>query len=314
MKPDLIKERGTLDGIEAFMLVAELRSFTAAAKALGVTPSAISQTIRSLEARVGVPLLMRTTRSVGLTQAGEQFLEHARPAVDNMHEAFEAARTLGERPAGRLRINMARSVVQPLFEPLLAGFFDSYPEIELEIYADDGFVDLINGGFDAGIRLAEDLAADVVAVRITDPFDFVTVGRPDYFDRHGRPLGIADLRLHRCVRFRSGPGALRNWYLCDNGRDVEVPVTGPIIVNDASAALVAVRAGVALGQVPQPLIQDEVDNGTLEIVLPEFASKTDGLFLYYPHRRQIMPKLRAFIDYVKDNLPETIKARSTNQA
>ncbi|WP_260581911.1 LysR family transcriptional regulator [Sphingopyxis sp. PET50] len=185
MKQDLTIPHGVLDGIEAFLRVAERRSFSAAASDLGVSPSAISQTIKSLEARVGSPLFMRTTRSVGLTQAGEMFLERAAPAYAGLADAYEAARNLGNRPAGRLRINLMRGAVQPMFEPIIAGFCDTYPEIELEIFADDALSDLSAGGFDAGVRMGESLDADVIAVRLTGPFRFVVAGTPAYFAKYG---------------------------------------------------------------------------------------------------------------------------------
>ena len=302
MKAGLQKTRGSLDGVDTFLLVAERRSFSAAAQELGVSPSAVSQTIRALEDRVGVPLFMRTTRSVGLTQAGELFLEHAQPAISEINEAIEAARSLGERPAGRLRINLMRAVIQPIFEPILSGFCEAYPDSELEIFADDGFVDLTAGGFDAGVRLGESLAADMVAVRLTDPFRFAAVATPGYFDRYGRPQTPADLQKHRCVRMRLSGGGFADWPFMEGNRMVEYPVTGPIIVNDASAHMVAIRSGAAIGFVAEPMVEADVAAGRLEIVLSDHAASSGGLFLYYPHRRQIMPKLRAFIDYLKDNM------------
>ena len=303
MKQNLSKLRASLDGVEAFLLVAERRSFTAAAAELGVSPSAISQTIRTLEERVGAPLLMRTTRSVGLTEAGERFRDHARPAFDGIHEAFDAARNLGERPTGRLRINLMRGVIQPMFEPILAGFCEAYPDIELEIFAEDGLADLTADGFDAGIRVGELLAADMVAVRLTQPFKFVVAATPAYFDRYGRPERVGDLAHHNCLRFRLKHGGMMNWTFVDGNRTFDVPVTGSIIVNDSTAQMVAIRSGAVVGKVAEPTIRTEVDSGELEVVLSEYASGTDGLFLYYPDRRQVMPKLRAFIDYIKAHLP-----------
>ncbi|MBA4748828.1 MAG: LysR family transcriptional regulator, partial [Sphingopyxis sp.] len=170
MKQDLTIPHGTLDGIEAFLRVAARKSFSAAAMDLGVSPSAISQTIKALEARVGAPLFMRTTRSVSLTQAGEMFHARAAPAYAGLADAYEAARNLGGRAAGRLRINLMRGAIQPLFAPILAGFCDEYPDIEIEIFADDALSDLIAGGFDAGVRMGEMLEADMVAVRLSEPF------------------------------------------------------------------------------------------------------------------------------------------------
>ncbi len=295
-----------LDGIEAFLRVAERRSFSAAAADLGVSPSAISQTIKGLEARVGAPLFMRTTRSVGLTQAGEMFLERAAPAYAGLGDAYEAARNLGNRPAGRLRINLMRGAVQPLFEPIIAGFCEAYPEIELEIYAEDALADLSAGGFDAGVRMGEALDADMIAVRLTGPFRFVAVATPGYLAKHGRPESPDELRHHRCVRMRMSSGALMPWTFEKGNREIEVGVTGPVIVNDFTAMMVAVNAGVAMGMTAEPVVQAQVAAGALELVLAEYAASTSGLFLYYPSRKQVMPKLRAFIDYVRDYLPDDV--------
>jgi DNA-binding transcriptional LysR family regulator len=306
LKQDLTIPHGVLDGIEAFLRVAERRSFSAAAADLGVSPSAISQTIKGLEARVGAPLFMRTTRSVGLTQAGEMFLERAAPAYAGLGDAYEAARNLGNRPAGRLRINLMRGAVQPLFEPIIAGFCEAYPEIELEIYAEDALADLSAGGFDAGVRMGEALDADMIAVRLTGPFRFVAVATPGYLAKHGRPESPDELRHHRCVRMRMSSGALMPWTFEKGNREIEVGVTGPVIVNDFTAMMVAVNAGVAMGMTAEPVVQAQVAAGALELVLAEYAASTSGLFLYYPSRKQVMPKLRAFIDYVRDYLPDDV--------
>ena len=306
MKQDLTIPQGALDGIEAFLRVAERRSFSAAAADLGVSPSAISQTIKALETRVGAPLFMRTTRSVGLTQAGEMFLERAAPAYTGLADAYEAARNLGNRPAGRLRINLMRGAVQPLFEPIIAGFCETYPEIELEIYADDALADLSAGGFDAGVRMGESLDADVIAVRLTGPFRFVVAAAPAYLDRHGRPETPEALREHRCIRFRLATGALMPWTFEKGNREYDVGVTGPVIVNDWIAALVAIRTGVAMGMMAEPMAKAMVEAGELELVLTDHCAATSGLFLYCPGRKQVMPKLRAFIDYVREYLPDEI--------
>ncbi len=302
MKQDLTIPHGALDGIEAFLRVAERRSFSAAASDLGVSPSAISQTIKGLEARVGAPLFMRTTRSVGLTQAGEQFLERAAPAYLGLANAYEAARNLGSRPAGRLRINLMRGAIQPLFEPILAGFCEAYPDIELEIFGDDGFSDLSKNGFDAGVRMSESLDADMIAVRLTEPFRFVVAGAPAYFEKHGRPQTPEELRDHHCIRMRMAAGGFMPWTFMAGNREIDIPVSGPLIVNDFAALVVAIRSGVALGMLAEPTAKMHVANGDMELVLVEQATSTSGLCLYYPSRTQVMPKLRAFIDFVRDHL------------
>ncbi|MBA4750602.1 MAG: LysR family transcriptional regulator [Sphingopyxis sp.] len=306
MKQDLTIPHGALDGIEAFLRVAERRSFSAAASDLGVSPSAISQTIKGLEARVGAPLFMRTTRSVGLTQAGEMFFERAAPAYSGLAEAYEAARNLGNRPAGRLRINLMRGAIQPLFEPIIAGFCDTYPEIELEIYADDALSDLNAGGFDAGVRMGESLEADMIAVRLSGAFRFVAVAAPAYIERYGMPQRPEELRTHRCVRMRLSSGAMLPWTFIDGNREFDVPVTGPVIVNDFAGIMVAVRSGIALGMVAEPVVHEHIERGDLKLVLGEFAPSSAGLFLYYPSRKQVMPKLRAFIDYAREYLPDNL--------
>lgn len=306
MKQDLTIPHGALDGIEAFLRVAERRSFSAAASDLGVSPSAISQTIKGLEARVGAPLFMRTTRSVGLTQAGEMFFERAAPAYSGLAEAYEAARNLGNRPAGRLRINLMRGAIQPLFEPIIAGFCDTYPEIELEIYADDALSDLNAGGFDAGVRMGESLEADMIAVRLSGAFRFVAVAAPAYVERYGMPQRPEELRTHRCVRMRLSSGAMLPWTFVDGNREFDVPVTGPVIVNDFAGIMVAVRSGIAMGMVAEPVVHEHIERGDLKLVLGDFAPSSAGLFLYYPSRKQVMPKLRAFIDYAREYLPHDL--------
>lgn len=308
MKQDLTIPHGTLDGIEAFLRVAARKSFSAAAADLGVSPSAISQTIKALEARVGAPLFMRTTRSVSLTQAGEMFHARAAPAFAGLSDAYEAARNLGGRAAGRLRINLMRGAIQPLFAPILAGFCNEYPDIELEIFADDALSDLIEGGFDAGVRMGEMLEADMIAVRLSGAFRFVVVGTPEYFARFGKPEKTADLAQHRCVRLRLASSGILPWTFQVGNREEETQVTGPVIVNDFAAILVAVRTGVALGMIAEPTVADDIATGRLETALDEYAASSAGLFLYYPSRKQVMPKLRAFIDYARDHLPTDLRS------
>jgi len=264
-----------------------------------VTPSAISQAVRALEARLGTVLFIRTTRSVGLTEAGERFLSRARPAFEELVAASGAARELGQRPAGLLRPTVPRAVVPILLEPLVASFCRAYPEVKVEIAASEKLVDLAAEGFDAGIRLGQFIAADMVAVRLTKPFPFVIVGSPAYLARSGRPEQPDDLRQHACLRLRRSNGALATWSLNHNGRAIEIAVSGPLIANDFPTMLGAAVEGVGLAQVPAPMASGAVAAGKLVRVLEPFAPMVPGMFLYYPGRRQMMPKLRAFIDHVK---------------
>jgi DNA-binding transcriptional LysR family regulator len=309
MKQNFTVRQGALDGVEAFLSVAQHRSFRRAAAELGVTPSAISQAVRALETRVGAVLFMRTTRSVGLTEAGERFLSRAKPAFEELVAASEVARELGQRPAGLLRLSVPRAVVPILLEPLIASFCQAYPEVEVEIAASEELIDLAAEGFDAGIRLGQFIAADMVAVRLTKPFRFIIVGSPAYLARSGRPERPDDLRQHACLRLRRSNGALALWSLNDNGHAIEIAVSGPFIANDFPTMLGAAVEGVGLAQVPAPIATGAVTAGKLVRVLEPFAPMTPGVFLYYPGHRQIMPKLRAFIDHVKSRSDVANKTR-----
>ena len=299
MKQNFTVRQGALDGVAAFLSVAQHRSFRRAAAELGVTPSAISQAVRTLEARVGATLFLRTTRSVGLTEAGERFLSRAKPAFEELVAAGQFARELGQRPAGLLRLSVPRAVVPILLEPLIASFCQAYPSVEVEIAASEELIDLAAEGFDAGVRMGQFIAADMVAVRLTPPFRFIIVGSPAYLARSNRPERPDDLRQHACLRLRRSNGALSLWSLNDTGRAVEIAVSGPLIANDFPTVLGAALEGVGLAQVPEPIATSAMKAGKLVQVLEKFAPTTPGVFLYYPGHRQMMPKLRAFVDHVK---------------
>jgi DNA-binding transcriptional LysR family regulator len=299
MKQNFTVRQGALDGVAAFLSVAQHRSFRRAAAELGVTPSAISQAIHAIEARVGAALFIRTTRSVGLTEAGERFLSRAKPAFEELIAASEAARDLGQRPAGLLRLSVPRAVVPILLEPLIASFCQAYPEVEVEIAASEELVDLGAGGFDAGIRLGQFIAPDMVVVPLTPPFPFVVVGSPDYLRRRKRPECIDDLRGHYCLRMRRSNGSIAPWAFVDGNKTVEASVSGPLIAHDYPTLLGAAIEGVGLAQLPGPLAKTPIADGRLQALLTPFAASTPGVFLYYPDRRQVLPKLRAFIEHVK---------------
>jgi DNA-binding transcriptional LysR family regulator len=306
MKQNFTVRQGALDGVEAFLSVAQHRSFRKAAAELGVTPSAISQAVRTLEARIGVGLFIRTTRSVGLTEAGQRFHSRARPAFEELVAASGVARGLGQRPAGLLRLTVPRAVVPVLLEPLIASFCQAYPEVEVEIAASEELVDLAAGGFDAGIRLGQFIAADMVAVRLTPPFPLVVVGSPEYLRRRGRPKHIDDLRQHACLRIRRSNASIAPWSFVNGNKPIEAIVTGPLIAHDFPTILGAAVEDMGLAQVPEPIAAGTVKAGKLVRVLGPFAPMAPGVFLYYPSRHQMMPKLRAFIDHVKS------RSRGTN--
>jgi DNA-binding transcriptional LysR family regulator len=309
MKQNFTVRRGALDGVEAFLSVAQHRSFRRAAVELGVTPSAISQAVRALEARIGATLFIRTTRSVGLTDAGERFLARAKPAFEELVAASGVARDLGQRPAGQLRLTVPRAVVPILLEPLIASFCRAYPEVEVEIAVSAELVDLPAEGFDAGIRLGQFIAPDMVAVRLTQPFPFVVVGSPEYLRQRKRPEGLDDLRQHACLRMRRSNGSIAPWSFINGNKAVEAIVSGPLIANDFPTLLGASVEGMGLTQMPQPIAAGSLQAGELVHVLERFAPTVPGVFLYYPSRHQMMPKLRAFIDHVKSRSDAANKTR-----
>ncbi|RAZ92614.1 LysR family transcriptional regulator [Mesorhizobium hawassense] len=299
MKQNFTVRHGALDGVEAFLSVARHRNFRKAAAELAVTPSAISQAIRTLEARIGAALFIRTTRSVGLTEAGERFFARARPAFEELIAASEIARGMGQRPAGLLRLSVPPAVVPVLLEPMIASFCQAYPEIELEIVASGELADLAAEGFDAGIRMGDLIAPDMVAVRLTPSFPMVVVGSPDYLRRRAAPERIEDLRDHACLRLRRSNGTVAPWSFVDGNKTIEAIVSGPLIAHDYPSLLGAAIQGVGLAQVPGPIAEAPIADGRLQALLGRFAVTTPGVFLYYPERHQVLPKLRAFIDHIR---------------
>jgi len=299
MKQNFTVRQGALDGIEAFLGVARHKSFRRAAADLGVTPSAISQAVRALEARIGAPLFTRTTRSVGLTEAGGRFLARARPAFEELLAAGETARDLGRRPSGLLRLAVPRAVVPLILQPMIASFCAAYPDVQLEIAASEELVDIAEQGFDAGIRLGQFVAADMTAVRLTPPFRFMVVGSPDYLTRAGAPKRPEDLRDHACLRQRRSNGAIALWRFIDGNRPLEVSVAGPLIANDFPTLLAAALEGVGLAQIPEPVAKAALGEHRLRHVLAAFAPTTPGIFLFHSGRREVLPKLRAFIEHAK---------------
>jgi DNA-binding transcriptional LysR family regulator len=292
-------DRSQLDGLVVFFTVAELRGFRAAARQLGVTPSAVSQSIRALELRVGAALFFRTTRSVNLTEAGERLLTHVRPAMELLTTGLDAAASLGGKVSGRLRINAPRAALPLLANRLLPGFVESYPEVQLELMGEDELVDIVEAGFDAGIRLGELVQLDMVAVRLTPPIRFVVAGTPAFLARHGRPAQPQDLLRVACIQLRQGAGAMREWEFNAQGERIRVAVQGPLIFNDVELGIRCMLRSMGLFQLPLPLAMHHIDAGELETVLDEYSVEVAGLSLYYPSRNQSLPKLRAFVEFAR---------------
>jgi DNA-binding transcriptional LysR family regulator len=290
----LTLERSFLDGLVIFLAVAELRGFRPAARRLGVTPSAVSQAIRALESRVGAPLFLRTTRSVALSEAGEQLLMHARPALEMLATGLNAASHLGDAVSGRLRINLPRASLPLFANRILPDFLELHPKLELEMVGEDDVIDIVAQGFDAGVRFGDVVHADMVAVWLTRPERLVVVGSPSFFCKYGTPNKPADLGSFRCILFRRPATIVRQWHFVLNGQRTPVQVNGPLITNDVEACIRAALRGVGLFCVPESLVMNYVAENKLATALDPFVDQVPGLTLYYPSRTQSLPKLRAF--------------------
>jgi DNA-binding transcriptional LysR family regulator len=294
--------RGTdFANLNAFAAVVEHRSFVRAAAHLGITPSALSQTIRQLEERLGVRLLNRTTRSVAPTTAGERLYQRLRPAVDELDAAVAEAASTRERPAGVLRINAPRTAALRLIAPRLGRFHRDNPGVILDVTVDDALTDIVAGRFDAGIRLGELLEKDMIAVRLTGEMEMMAVASAEYLARHGTPETPDELHNHACLNWRwPTDGSLYRWEFEDEGREFEISVNGPVIANDIEVVLQAALQGLGIAYASHEWIEGWLKEGKLVRVLQRYSPKFPGVYLYHPSRRQQPPALRAFIDCLLD--------------
>jgi len=286
--------------IRAFVAVGENLSFSRAAGILGVTPSALSQTVRALEARVGVRLLNRTTRSVSLTDAGQTLFQRVAPAVAELGVAMNQARQYGGRPAGAVRIHASRSAADILVAPMLPKFLKAYPDVVVDLVQDDAVVDIVAAGYDLAIRLGEVIERDMVAVRLGPDMRQLAAAAPSYLAEHGRPQHPRDLVAHRCIRWR-WPGQLSpyNWEFFENGAWFEVAVEGPLIVNTKEMAIRAAEDGVGIAFAPDYAISAQLADGRLVGLLEDWSAPFPGYHLCYPQQRQMAPAVRAFIDALR---------------
>jgi len=288
-----------LDGLLAFWKVAEHRGFASAAGELEVSPSALSQAIRTLEARLGTQLLNRTTRSVSLTEAGEAYLARIRPALTDVLDAGEQLRAQLGRPSGVLRINAARISVAMVLQPLIAGFLSAYPGVQVELTNDEGTIDIVEKGFDAGVRMGESVEKDMIGVPLGDPLTVYVVGSPDYLKRNPAPKHPSDLARHNCVRFRfSTGGGIYKWEFNVDGRTVDYEIAGSLTITDTLFSLDAALEGVGLAYTFDKLALPHIKAKRLKRVLADFSPTFPGFYLYYPSRRNQSPKMKAFVDFV----------------
>lgn len=289
-----------LSQLQTFLLVARHRSFSGAARELGVSTSAVSQAVRQLEEQLRVALFIRTTRSVSLTDAGRRLLDSAGPAIAQALAALtEVAAQPGEL-VGKLRLSVPRAAIPYVIGPVLPVFRARHPRVEVEIVGEDRFVDIVAEGYDAGVRLSEAIERDMVHVRLTESFRFVVVAAPKYLARHGTPKRPEDLLRHECFTFRSqSTGALYAWELERGRRNWRVPVRGGIISNDSALRIALVEEGLGLTYAYEPMVALSLRQGRLTRVLEAYAPTVPGFFLYFPSRAQRSPALRAFIDVAR---------------
>lgn len=287
-----------LPALTAFECVARHASFSRAAAEMGVSASALSQSVGGLEQRLGVRLLTRTTRRVALTEEGERFYDGVRVGLEELGSALETLAQARGRATGTVRINMPRVAYGLLIAPHLAGFAVRHPDVGLEFALDDGLADIVAGRFDAGMRLGESIEADMVAVRFGHAQYMITVGAPDYLVRRPAPRTPEDLAAHECVRYRYlSSGRNARWMFQRDGRTLEVEVGGRFIVNDAEVEIDLVKRGFGLAQTLESLVTDELADGRLVRVLEDCAMPLSAFQLYFPSRAQMPARLRVFIDH-----------------
>jgi len=297
-----------------FARVAHHGSFTRAAGELGVSPSALSQTLRALEGRMGVRLLNRTTRHVGLTEHGAKFLERVAPGLEQIGSAFHELDDVRGRPSGTLRLNVSRIGATLVVMPVLGEFVKRYPEVRVELASSDAFIDLVAGGFDAGLRLGESLAHNMTAVRVSDKLRAAVVASPEYFKRHGKPKTPGDLRAHDCIGYRFvTSGAMHAWSFERGGREVKVEVEGRLILSDHGLMVDAAREDLGVAYVFDRGVEEDLRTGRLVRVLEDWCEPFAGFYLYHPtptgSGAQMALKLRVFIDFLQSRLPQPRRRR-----
>src|SRR5438093_1241472 len=293
-------QRGNLNDLLAFVAVGHERSFTRAAAKLGVSQSALSHTIRDLEARLGVRLLTRTTRSVSPTEAGERLLQTLGPRFEEIEAALAAVRELREKPAGTVRITATENATATVLLPKLAPLLRDYPDIKVEIIIDYGLTDIVGQRYDAGVRSGEQVAKGMIAVRIGPDMRMAVVGAPSYFAKRSPPKKPQDLTDHNCINLRLPTyGGLYAWEFEKGGRELKVRVDGQLVFNGTVQMLNAALAGFGLAYVPEDLAQPHLAKGRLKRVLEDWCPPFPGYHLYYPSRRQSSPAFALLVDALR---------------
>jgi DNA-binding transcriptional LysR family regulator len=293
-------DRGDLADLTAFVAVADHLSFRRAASRLGVTPSALSHSMRQLEEHLGMRLLNRTTRSVSVTAAGLRLLERLRPAISEIAGALEDLNQERQRPVGRLRIYAIHLAASAVIAPIWKRFLSTYPDVHLELAVGEAPIDIVAKGFDAGIGPRDRVPADMIAVRVMGPMKIAVVGAPTYFARRRPPRTPDDLARHICVEYRrEADGDVFMWLFERNRKSRRISVDGRVLVNDADLAVRAAVDGLGIAYTGEALAEPFLRSGQLVRVLEDWSPSFEGLFLYYPGHRQVPATLRALIDMIR---------------
>ena len=287
-----------LRDLEAFVAVARTRNFRRAAQESRVSVSGLSQRLRDMEDRLGVRLVNRTTRSVALTEAGEMLLARVAPAMSDVNAALDEVRGLRGVPSGRLRINAPPPAVDLVLAPMIAPFLQAFPQIELEIVGQSGFIDIVDAGYDAGVRYGEHLERDMIAISLGPPQRYALLASPGYLAQHGKPKHPRDLLDHACIRVRFSSGAMLDWEFEKAGREVKMSPPAKLVVNHPAPAMRAARDGVGFWLTFRDQASEAIASGELISVLDDWCAPFPGPFLYYPSRRQLPPALAAFVAFV----------------
>lgn len=292
--------KDNINDLISFMVVARERSFTRAAAQLGVSQSALSHAMRNLESRLDVRLLTRTTRNVAPTEAGERLYQNLSPHLQEIEQEISALRDSRERPAGNIRLTAAEHSMNTVLWPRIKPFMQQYPDINIEVIVDNALTDIVDERFDAGVRLGEQVARDMIAVRIGPDMRMAVVGSPDYFARHGIPQTPHDLQHHRCINMRLPTrGGLYAWEFEQHGEPLRVRVEGQLTLNSLPQRLEAAEAGLGLAYVPEDTIADGVAAGRLQHVLADWCVPFPGYYLYYPSRRQHTTAFALLVDALR---------------
>lgn len=286
--------------LAAFVAVAEAKNFTRAAAKLGLSQSALSQIVRRLEARLGVPLLARTTRSVAATDAGERLVQALSPMLDDLDQRIADLSAFRDKPTGTIRITTVEHAAKTILRPALTHFLAQYPDITVEIIVDYGLADVVTDRFDAGVRLGEQVAKDMIAVRLGPKIPMAIVGAPKYFRSHATPTNPDQLVDHRCINLRlPTSGTLNAWRLVKGGREARVQVEGPLVFNTIDLILDAAVDGMGLAYLPRDQVDGLISRGRLKPVLSEWTPPLSGYHLYYPSRRHTTPAFRLLVEALR---------------